>query len=276
MVRSFQLSFLLVLVLATIASAQIEKVDFRNFTYQPYCAGEEPRRVTVKNGELSEEKQVDGYTDRFFFKVFNSTFGDLNGDGKAEAVILTVCNTGGTGNFTEGFIYTMKAGKRAMVTRIEGGDRAYGGLRSAKVEKGLLIVDRNDTGEEGAACCPEYAIKTTYKLAGNKLAPSGKPVKRQLYPSEPLRFAKGESGATLRVTVGPQDRKRFMLGARAGQVMMVSVNTDKISVRLLEDALVTEGANGFTAKLQKNGTYTIELSNYEEGAVDITLTVGIK
>ena len=43
-------------------------------------------------------------------------------------------------------------------------------------------------------------------------------------------------------------------------------------MRLLEDALVTEGVNGFTAKLQKNGTYTVELSNYEEGAVEVTLT----
>jgi hypothetical protein len=272
--------FILLTIILTVASASaqvdINKIDFQNFTYQPYCAGEDTRKVTVKGGEYSEEKQADGYTDRFYFKVFDFTYGDLNGDGKKEAIILTVCNTGGTGNFTEGFIYTMKAGKPVLVTRIEGGDRAYGGLRSATVENGLLTIDQNDPGAEGGACCPEYAVKTAYKLTGNKLVESGKPVKRRLFPSEPLRFTKGASNATLKLTVSPNEGKRFTLGARAGQTMTVSVNTEKISVRLLEDARVTEGTNAFTAKLQKNGTYTVELTNYESVPVEVTLTVGIK
>lgn len=270
------LIFLLLLVFSASAQFDINKIDFQHFTYQPYCAGEKPEKVTVKNGEFSSEKEMDGYTNRFYFRVFDSTYGDLNGDGKMEAVILTVCNTGGTGNFSEGFIYTMKAGKPSLLARIDGGDRAYGGLRSAIVENGLLIVDRNDAGEEGGACCPEYAIKTTYKLNGTKLTEYGKPVRRELYPKEPLKFAKGASGTSIKLTIAPEDRKRFTLGARAGQVMTVSVNSPKISTRLLEDAIVTEGVNSFTAKLQKTGQYTIELSNYEETPVEVTLTVRIK
>jgi hypothetical protein len=170
----------------------------------------------------------------------------------------------------------MKAGKPFLITRIEGGDRADGGLRSASVVNGLLVVDANDPSANSGACCPEFALKTTYKLTGAKLTPSGKPVRRQLYPSEPLKFAAGASNATLKLTVPSDDRKRFTLGARAGQTMTVKVNSDKISIRLLEDAIVTEGANAFTAKLPKSGTYTVELSNYEEGPVEVTLTVGIK
>jgi hypothetical protein len=262
--------------LPTIASAQITKTDFQNFTYEPYCAGEEPQKVTVKNGEFSEEKEADGYTDRFYFKVYDTTYGDLNGDGANEAVVLSVCNTGGTGNFTEGFIYTLRGGKPVLIARIEGGDRAYGGIRSAVVAKGLLVVDQNDPGEDGGACCPEFAVKTTYKLSGDKLIEQGRAARRELYPKEPIKFAKGASSATLKISVRGDDRRRFTLAARAGQVMTVSVNTEKISVRLIEDALVTEGANGFTAKLQKNGAYTVELSNYEEVPVEVTLTVAIK
>jgi hypothetical protein len=137
-------------------------------------------------------------------------------------------------------------------------------------------VDANDAGPNGGACCPEFAVKTTYKLTGADLIESGKPVRRELYPGKPLKFAAGASSAAIKLTVAPDDRKRFTLGARAGQTMTVKVNSDKISIRLLEDAMVTEGANAFTAKLPKNGTYTIELSNYEEGPVEVTLTVGIK
>lgn len=270
--------FSLVMLFAPSAFGQLDitKVDFKNFTYQPYCAGEDTRKVTVKNGEFSEEKEADGYTDRFYFNIFDVAYGDIGGDKVVEAIVLSACNTGGTGNFTEGFVYRMKGGKPVLVTRIEGGDRADGGLRSAVVENGLLVVDRNDAGPNGGACCPEFAIKTTYKLTGAKLIQTGQPVRRELYPSEPLKFAKGASSTTVKVTVGSEDRKRFTLGARAGQVMTVKVNNEKISVRLLEDALVTEGVNGFTARLQKNGSYTVELSNYEEGAIEVTLTVGIK
>jgi hypothetical protein len=49
-----------------------------------------------------------------------------------------------------------------------------------------------------------------------------------------------------------------------GSLFRVISNNPKISIRLLEDALVTEGTNAFTAKLPKSGTYTVELSNYEE------------
>jgi hypothetical protein len=268
--------FLCLLFAVSGAAQGIRDVDFKNFTYQPYCAGEDTRKVTVKDGEFSSEKEAEGYTDRFYFKVFDITYGDLGGDKSVEAVVLTVCNTGGTGNFTEGFIYRMKDDKPVLVTRIEGGDRADGGLRSATVENGLLVVDANDAGPNGGACCPEFAIKRTYKLTGAGLVESGKPVRRELYPSEPLKFAAGASSVTKILTVASEDRKRFTLGARAGQTMTVKVNSEKISIRLLEDAIVTEGTNAFTARLPKNGTYTIELSNYEEGPVEVSLTVGIK
>jgi uncharacterized protein YqiB (DUF1249 family) len=119
-------------------------------------------------------------------------------------------------------------------------------------------------------------VTTKYKLAGDKLIASGTPVRRELYPSEPLKFAKGASSAAVKLTIAPEDRKRFTLGARVGQIMSISVDNPKISVRLLEDALVTEGTNAFTAKLPKSGTYTVELSNYEETPVEVTLTVGIR
>src|SRR5687767_1632081 len=103
---------ILILILCFVACAQaqanIRDVDFKNFTYTPFCAGdpdEKPKPVTVKNGEYSSEKQEEGYVDRFYFNVFDVTYGDLNADRVDEAVVLTVCNTGGTGQFSEGFVF---------------------------------------------------------------------------------------------------------------------------------------------------------------------------
>lgn len=257
------------------AQGDVTKIDFNNFTYEPYCAGEDSQKVTVKDGEFSESKEVDGFPDRFYFRVFETTYGDLTGDGKPEAVVLTTCNTGGTGNFTEGFIYTMRGAKPSLVARIPGGDRAYGGLREARVENEILIIESNDVGEAGGACCPEFVVTSYYKLAGGKLTETRKSDRRELYPKQRVTFPKGASGTTLKITVPAQELKRLVLGARAGQTLTVSINRKNASLRIVEDAEVTDEVTKLTAKLPKNGDYTIEVQNFEETDAEITVTIRI-
>lgn len=261
------------------AQDEIRKVDFKNFTYEPYCVGvdDKAEKVTVKNGEFKEEKEMDGFTERFYFNVFDVSYGDLTGDNKAEAIVLTVCNTGGTGNFSEGFIYTMKGGKPALLTRIEGGDRAYGGLREAKVENGLLVVDRNDVGEMGGACCPEYVVTTTYKLSGNELATTGKETRRELYPSKRISFEKGKSSGKATVKIPVNELQRFVIEANKGQVMTVRVNSDKAAVNLRKgEAETTESAGFMRAVLKERGDFVFEVWNNGENEAEFTVTVEIK
>ena len=255
----------------------IRKVDFKNFTYEPDCTYDDNnKKITVKNGEYSYEKPAEGYTDRFYFKVFEISYGDLNGDNAEEAVVLTTCNTGGTGNFTQGFIYTMKDGKPSLYANIPGGDRAEGGLRTAKVDNGQLVVESNDPGETGGACCPEFILTTRYDVTTGKLKQVGKVEKRGLFPSQRVSFAKGSTGTTINVKLEPDGGKRFIVGARAGQTLDVSVNTSKASLRLLEDAEKTDNTDGFSAALPKNGDYTIEVSNYEKTSISVTLNIRIR
>ncbi|HSK72277.1 MAG TPA: hypothetical protein VK892_11310 [Pyrinomonadaceae bacterium] len=258
---------------------EIRKIDFKNFTYEPFCAGvdDEAMKVAVKNGEFSEEKEADGFTERFYFNVFDVGYGDLTGDNRAEAIVLTVCNTGGTGNFSEGFVYTMKDGKPSLLTRIEGGDRAYGGLRSAKVENGTLIVDRNDVGEEGGACCPEFAVATTYKLSGSRLVPTGKETRRELYPARRVSFEKGKSSGIVSVKIPANERQRFVVEANRGQTMTVRVNSDKAAISLRKgDAETTESAGLMRAVLKERGDFVFEVWNNGENEAEFTVTIEIK
>ena len=268
---------LVMLLFAYAAPSQqpIRSIDFKNFTYDAYCAGEDSETVTVKDGEYSYEKQEDGWVDRVYFKIFNISYGDLTGDGRDEAVVLSVCNTGGTGNFSEGYIFTLKGGKPVQVAHIPGGDRAYGGLREARVENGLLVVESNDVGELGGACCPEFVVTSRYRLSGDKLVKVGVSDRRELYPAERVRFDRGASGKTFKIKIPSQDIKRLAVGARAGQTLMVSIDTDKASLRLLEEAQVTEGINNFVARLPKTGDYTIEIQNSLDTEAVVTVNIKI-
>jgi hypothetical protein len=258
------------------AQTDIQRVDFKNFTYRPYCVDQDTEKVTVKNGEFSSEKQEDGFIDRFYFKAYDAEYGDLNGDGKDEAVVLTVCNTGGTGNFSEGFIFSMKNNKPFLLARIPGGDRADGGLRSAIVEAGLLVVESNDPSETGGSCCPEFALTNRYKLSGGKLIVAGKTERRELYPKQRVSFPKGSSGTTFKTIVPAGELKRFVVGARSGQTLTASISRKDVSIRLIEDAEVTEGINNFLARLPQNGDYTIELQNLADTDLEVTINIKIR
>ena len=263
-------------VLGIHAQADIHGVDFKNFAYLPYCVGEKPEKVTVKNGEFSSEKKVDDYVDRFYFGITVEGYGDLNGDGKDEAVILSTCNTGGTGQFTEGFVYTIKAGKPSLLARIPGGDRADGGLVKAWVENGLLVVKANDPDKNSGACCPEYTLTSKYRITAGKLVEVGKGARAEIYPRERLTFDKGASGKTFKVRIDSNDRKRYTVGAAAGQTLTVSTDRDGADPGLLGDNESTPGKNSFSAKLAKKGDYTFEIENNSDTAREITVTVTIK
>jgi hypothetical protein len=267
-----------ILTVSSLAQSDIRRVDFKNFTFYPFCAGEEAEKVTVRNGEFSSEKKTDDFVDRFFFRIISVTYGDLNGDKKDEAIVLSVCNTGGTGNFSEGYVYSLKAGKPALLTRIGGGDRAIGGLRKATVGNGLLVIDQNDPDRNEASCCADYAVISRYRLHGTKLNPVGRPVSRALYRPQRVSFRPGTS--KMRLDIEVEEIKRLLIGARAGQTLTISFaspNRENIYASLLEgEADVAAGENGFVARLKQSGDFLVQIQNTYKLPSKVTLTIEIK
>jgi hypothetical protein len=266
------LSLVCVLSLSTFAQSDIRKVDFKNFTYDIQIF-ETKEKLTVKDGEYSRMKE----DDKLYLNVSDAEYGDLDGDGKDEAVIITVINTGGTGNFSSGLVFTMKGGKPVVLTEFEGGDRAYGGIVGAKILDKMLIVQQNDVGEAGGACCPEFIVTTSYEWKGGKLVQVGKQERREIYPLNRIRFEKGKSMAIIPIAVEKYDRKRFVVGARKGQTLLVSSSAKGISYNLFKgEGDVENTDNGMIVKLKENGDFVFEVSNDTENNMDFSITVEIR
>ena len=164
------------------SSNDIHQIDFKNnFAYRPSCLHFADSPEAVEHWQLSNTGESIVVTNGVFksnnpddatdFVVSKITYGYLTGDSNVIAIVVTVCNTGGTGNFSDGFIYGMVNNQPKLLAVINGGDRAYGGIHSATVDNGLLRVERFGTSD--GACCPEWLEIRNYKLQGGKLVEVG-------------------------------------------------------------------------------------------------------
>ena len=139
----------------------------------------------------------------------------------------------------------------------------------------MLVVDSNEVGEQGGACCPEFIITTRYKVVGGKIAPQGKAVKEPVDRAERVSFSKGKAGTTFKAFVPGSDVKKFVVGARAGQTLVVSVSGVRAKARLVTSAEHNESDNGFRALLPNNGDYIFEVANDSATEDEVTVSVRI-
>src|SRR6185436_8129340 len=203
-VRFFVVAILLCVLCSVSALSQstapndIHAVDFRNFRYYVWLGGEGSTKEAVKvsNGSYTKKSPDSAVT----FKVNDVVYGDLNSDGMDEAVVMTLCNAGGSGWFDDGLLYTMRNGKPVLLLHIQGGDRADGGLRGVSIVNGLLKVERLGSSLPGRAVGVDFTDTTSYRLSGSKLLRVGRPVRRSFRGGDRakrIQFARGESSAVL-------------------------------------------------------------------------------
>ena len=309
--RTFQIVLFLTIAFAgsTFAQTGIRDVDFDNFTYQSSCGEMEPQSLTVTKGILFEEKITTPpvqennaentkenvmvppakIVERKYFKPYEKIYGDLNGDAINEAIILTTCSKGGVESYTEGFIYGMKDGNAELLTKIEGGDRALGGLRSVKIENGVIVVERSRPGFTNNACCAEFAETMRYNFTNGGLTALGEKTSVELYPPARLQFADGETQTSLNLNIDRNDKiKRFVISGKKGKTLNISTNSPLSTVRLYRGEAtqlipqpVNKNAdytatNNLSVKLKKSEDYIFEVSNLSKESLDVTLNVEIK
>jgi hypothetical protein len=147
-----------------IGVTSIRSVDFLNRTYESGDAGP----VTVKDGEAELEVDPEMPEIHGWFNVGAPVYGDVDGDGAEDAIVITAFNGGGTGTFTSGEVYAMREAQGAVkIGEIPGGDRGDGGLDDIRIEGGKILVDRNLSAEDDGACCPSKLQKEVWHWDGS-------------------------------------------------------------------------------------------------------------
>lgn len=156
----------------TAAPAGIRAVDFMNFTYAIGCV--DGTEIVVRDGSWSRaEEEFEAY-----FEVESVRYGDVDGDGAEEAIVVTNCNGGGSGQFTVPTLYTLRDGRAVELGGAPGGDRADGGISAAWIEDGVVVVERYAGDDQSGACCPVFIDTERWRWDGRALVQDGPATRR--------------------------------------------------------------------------------------------------
>jgi heat shock protein HslJ len=121
--------------------------------------------VTLADGRYENEKARRSVS---FARGFRVT-GDLDGDGRDEAVVLLGESRGGSGTFNYLAIVGRKEGAAVSLATTPLGDRVQ--VRAARIEKQRLVVDVLRPGAQDAMCCPGELATVAWELKGGRLQP---------------------------------------------------------------------------------------------------------
>lgn len=164
----------------------IRSVDFLNYSYQGTGCSEVaglPKTVKVSNGKFKD-------SDSNFFDVTKEeiVYGDVNGDGSEDAVVLIRCGSAaGTLRAFEVHAYSFQNGKAKLLARLDStglesdyrksytdGTLFYAGENGPKIVNGHVIVEAL---ADGSFAGPENVATFDYQFSGDRFILSGKPTR---------------------------------------------------------------------------------------------------
>jgi heat shock protein HslJ len=145
----------------TEAPVDLTEEMLKNMTYQGIY--DEP--VTLTDGLYEGEPFVEGGTSRPTVTLMPFTaFGDLNGDGVADSVVLLVENSGGSGAFVYLAAVLNNEGTQENTATLLLGDRVT--PESLAIIDGEMVLEAATHAEDDPMCCPSLKMRTTYALDG--------------------------------------------------------------------------------------------------------------
>jgi hypothetical protein len=168
----------------------IRSVNFRNFSYpiNRFCTDNvKGSFAKVVNGKLITARDKD-YGPQGF-QVAKIIYGDLNGDGKEEAVVSTLCGSLEPVQFNQSpfgntYVYTMRSGNPELLslfndTDLEPNYKNYfreetflfgGGAEKVlgnKLNYGAMVLE--------GMCCPKWNVEMVLRWDGSRFVLDGKP-----------------------------------------------------------------------------------------------------
>jgi hypothetical protein len=164
----------------------IRSIDFLNYSYQGSVCSEDaglPKTVKVRNGKFKDR-------DSNFFDIAKGeiVYGDVNGDGSEDAVVLIRCGSAaGTLRAFEVHAYSFQNGQAKLLARLDStgvesdyqksyadGTLFYAGENGPKIVNGHVIVEALT---DGSFAGPENVATFDYQWSGGKFVLSGKPTR---------------------------------------------------------------------------------------------------
>lgn len=146
---------------AAVGDTQAEQpvsVDPRDADIPDVCTGG-PARLQVKGGGGSYDSKL-GEGMKGSFEVSSLGKADLDADGVEEILALVLCQPGGSGTHDAVWAFHSVGGRLEQAGRIDGGDRANGGLARAELQGNKIAIERNAGGE--AACCADKTVNEVW------------------------------------------------------------------------------------------------------------------
>ena len=166
-----KLLFILLLISVTTISplAQTSKINL-NQTIRKAKLKDAAYKIVAGTLQTDEEGLDITEDDISEFSV-ETSFGDLTGDDSEEAAVLVDYYVGGTGasGRRKVLVFTLEDNELQLLGTIKGGDRAFGGLRSAKIKNNRLEVQSFTPNADECAVCYGGVQMNKYEYIADKL-----------------------------------------------------------------------------------------------------------
>lgn len=124
----------------------------------------------LANGEYREKYDEGSASELIIGLTDFNAFGDLNGDGAGDAIVILYANPGGSGTF---FYLAAVINQEGDLVNLAGeflGDRVK--VESVSIEEEDIVVHLVTHGPDDALCCPTQPAIWRYALEGNSLVRS--------------------------------------------------------------------------------------------------------
>jgi hypothetical protein len=123
------------------------------------------RKHRLKNGRLVSGAMSQG--NYISISIYKTAFGDMDGDGTADAAVLLAVNGGGSGTFHELAILVNKGGKPFYAATKRGlGDRNV--VNALTISNRLAILDMKVQGPADPMANPTRKVRWKFRLKWDK------------------------------------------------------------------------------------------------------------
>ena len=198
--------------------------QLRNAQYHLPLLGDDNTPIQFTDG-AGQIAYGEGATERVSAGIVNDTvaFGDLNGDGIADAAVVVFISGGGSGTFIHLVAVLDQDGQPAQAALAFLGDRVP--VRSLTIASSRIVAETVAHRPSDGLCCPTLEITRTFTLRDNRLVP-----RQALVIESPLPGETVASGVEIRGTASTYPSAEtlayLVYDARGGVIGTGSLSVD--------------------------------------------------